>query len=110
MTDKLQDLLKERDRFVERIRKASRLAEAASDRAAAGDPQELLSRYVARLQDARRAKDEAIARSDEEIRHYADLISDIESKLAEKRDGATDDTNRTKAYRRAGKGKNRTPK
>jgi hypothetical protein len=49
-------------------------------------------RYVARLQDATRAKEEAIARSDEEIRHDTDLIRDVESKLA-----------KGKATRKAGK-------
>src|SRR5438552_18453000 len=79
------DVLKERDLFVERIRDASRRASIASEKTATNDPRELLSRYVARLQDATRAKDEAIERYDEEIRHYATLISAIEQTLASAR-------------------------
>ena len=84
------DVLKERDLFVERIRDASRRASIASEKTATNDPRELLSRYVARLQDATRAKDEAIERYDEEIRHYATLISEIEQTLATTRRAAAE--------------------
>ena len=88
MTDKLEDMLKERDRFVERIRKATLRASTTADKAATDDPRELRSRYLVRLEDLSRAKAEAIERYDIEIHHYSSLISDIERTLAAEDAGA----------------------
>jgi hypothetical protein len=87
MADKLfEDLLKNRDTLVVRLREQAQRSSAALDKAAAAeDPHELLSRYVARLHEANKAKDEAIERYDEEISHYARLINELEEKMAAKR-------------------------
>src|SRR2546423_622515 len=82
MTESFEDVLRERDWFVDRLGEATRRAAAASKTGATDDSQELLSHYVARLEDITRAKDEAIERYDEQIREYARLVSEIERALS----------------------------
>jgi hypothetical protein len=72
------DLVKARDRLVVKLRRRPKRAAAISPE----ERQAQLTTAVARLQAATRGKEEAIQRYDEEIRQYADLVSQFEAEVA----------------------------
>ena len=84
MPTAIDKVLKEREKFLQRLREESRRVAEKSARAASTDPQELLARYVAKVEAAKRAREEAIQRHDEEITHYSALIKEVEATLATK--------------------------
>jgi hypothetical protein len=113
MANVIDDVLKERAHLLKRLREGSLRVATTSDRDAAQDPQDLLARYVARFQAANQAKQEAIDRWDAEIRHYADLISDLEKDLKSHSHQAETETKSSRTQDAAAKDKTsvaRTPR
>ena len=111
MANAIDEALKDREKFFERLRKESRRVADKSARAASADPQELLSRYGARIEAARRAKEEAIQLHDEEIAHYSALVKEVEAALATKdADGDRPVAAEVKPRKPAARGKKRREK
>jgi hypothetical protein len=86
MPNAIDAVLKEREKFLQRLRDESRRVAAESEKAADRDPDDLLARYVAKVDAAKRAKEEAIPLHDEEIAHYSALIKEVEAAVAAKDD------------------------
>jgi hypothetical protein len=97
MRDVIDDLLKQREEFLKRLRHESRRVADESVRAASADPQELLARYGARIDAAKRAKEEAIHLHEEEVAHYSALVKEVKSALAAKDDDRSYRTREAKA-------------
>src|SRR5258707_730395 len=91
MTDVTATMQKERDRLTKRLRKQSQKASATADtRLDKEDPHGLLARYATRLQQVTAEKEAAVERYDAQIRGYAQRISDLEAKLAYRREEVSD--------------------
>jgi hypothetical protein len=95
--DSFEDVLKARDRLVARLRERPRQTQAIPT----GEHQALLASFAARLDAATRAKDQAIQHYDDEIRYYAELVTQLEAEVASDQsrtaEGETTDTYKDEA-------------
>ena len=87
MTKEVDEILKERDRFAAEMRDSVRQASAETDERATEDPKELVDLLTARLENATRARAEAVARFDEEIEHHKQMIEKAKAKAKTKAEG-----------------------